>query len=171
LKKLIRPLLLTLLIILVFIQFIRPPKNNGQEIAQLQITALHPIPEDVKQVLAISCYDCHSNTTVYPWYAKIQPVYWFLNDHITAGKRHLNFSTFSSAPVFRQYKMFKEIQEQVKTGEMPLASYTLIHRDAVLNETQKELIINWASNSMKAMESVYPQDSLVKKKPAALPKD
>lgn len=161
-KKILKALLFVLVAALVIIQFIRPAKNAGEEIASNQITAIHPVPENVQQILKVSCNDCHSNTTHYPWYSKIQPVAWILDDHIVEGKRELNFSTFATYPAYRRYKKFKEIGEQVKDGEMPLFSYTIPHRDAVLNADQKLILENWAANSMKEMERQYPADSLVK---------
>ena len=163
-KKVLKVLLLLIIIILISIQFVRPEKNAGEEIAQNQITANYRVPDDVQLVLKVSCYDCHSNTTQYPWYSKIQPVAWMLDDHIVEGKKELNFSTFSTYPTYRRYKKFKEISGEVKDGEMPLFSYTIIHRDAVLNDNQKLLLQNWATNAMKEMEAQYPADSLMKPK-------
>jgi hypothetical protein len=163
-KKILKALLFFLLAVLVIIQFIRPAKNEGQEIASNQITAIHQVPEDVQQILKVSCYDCHSNTTHYPWYSKIQPVAWFLNDHIIEGKRELNFSAFATYPAYRRYKKFKEIGEQVRDGDMPLFSYTIPHRDAALNANQKLILENWAANAMKEMERQYPPDSLIRPK-------
>lgn len=153
-----------LAVALIVIQFIRPTKNAGEEIAANQITAIHPIPDDVQQILKASCNDCHSNTTQYPWYSKIQPVAWVLDDHIVEGKKELNFSTFATYPAYRRYKKFKEIGKEVKDDEMPIYSYTLVHRDASLNEDQKLLLANWAAGAMKEMEAKYPADSLSKPK-------
>ena len=161
-KKILKVFLVIILIAFILIQFIRPTKNAGEEVAQNQITATHQIPDNVQQILKVSCYDCHSNTTYYPWYSKIQPVAWFLDDHIMEGKRELNFSTFTTYPAWRQYKKLKEIGKEVKEGEMPMFSYTLLHRDAVLNVDQKLSIQSWVINSMKEMEARYPADSLVK---------
>lgn len=163
-KKALKVFLVILIIILISIQFVRPEQNAGEEIAQNQITAHYQVPADVQQVLKVSCYDCHSNTTQYPWYSKIQPVAWMLNDHIVEGKKELNFSNFSAYPAYRRYKKFKEISQQVKENDMPLFSYTIIHRDAVLSDNQKLLLENWAANSMKEMERQFPADSLVKPK-------
>jgi len=163
-KKILKVFLVIILIAFILIQFIRPTKNAGEEVAQNQITATHQIPDNVQQILKVSCYDCHSNTTYYPWYSKIQPVAWFLDDHIMEGKRELNFSTFTTYPAWRQYKKLKEIGKEVKEGEMPMFSYTLLHRDAVLNVDQKLSIQSWVINSMKEMEARYPADSLVKPK-------
>lgn len=163
-KRMLKITLIILLVALIIIQFIKPLNNAGEEIAENQITAKYPLPENVQQILKTSCYDCHSNTTHYPWYSRVQPVAWFLNNHIVEGKRELNFSTFSTSSASRRYKKFKEIGEQLKTGEMPLYSYTVLHRNAVLSADEKTATENWAANSMKEMEAEYPPDSLQRKK-------
>lgn len=48
---------------------------------------------------------------------------------------------------------------------MPLSSYTLIHRDAVISDTQKAAILNWITVLRKQIEDNYPPDSLIIKKP------
>jgi hypothetical protein len=163
-KKVLKTILIILLIALIVIQFIRPSKNAGEEIAANQITGVQQVPDEVQQMMKISCYDCHSNTTHYPWYSKIQPVAWFLNDHIVEGKKEINFSIFATYPAYRRYKKFKEIGKEVKEGDMPMFSYTLLHRDASLNADQKLIIENWAANAMKEMEAKYPADSLTRPK-------
>jgi predicted HicB family RNase H-like nuclease len=88
---------------------------------------------------------------------------WFMNDHIHEGKRHLNFSEFSSYAARRRYKKLKEISQEIKSGDMALRSYTIIHRNAVLSTAQKMSIENWVNVSLKEMETTYPPDSLKKK--------
>ena len=163
-KKLLKTLLIILVIAFIIIQFIRPSKNLEEEIAANQITAAYQLPDNVQQLLKTSCYDCHSNTTHYPWYSKIQPAAWFLSNHIVEGKKELNFSNFAAYPAYRRYKKFKEIGKEVRDGDMPMFSYTLLHRDATLSADQKLLIENWAADAMKEMEMKYPADSLVKQK-------
>lgn len=163
-KKVLKVILMIVIIAFIAIQFIRPEKNSGEEIAANQITAKYQASQEVQRILQVSCYDCHSNTTHYPWYSNIQPVAWWLEDHIVEGKEELNFSTFMEYPVWRQYKKFKEIGKEVKDGDMPMASYTLVHRDAVLSADQKLLIQNWAVNLMEEMEAQYPSGSLAKPK-------
>ena len=163
-KKVLKTILIIIIIAFIGIQFFRPQKNLGEEIAANQITAVQNVPDNVQQILKVSCYDCHSNTTHYPWYDNIQPVAFFLHDHIVEGKKELNFSEFATYPTYRRYKKFKEIQKQIKKDEMPLFSYTIPHRNAVLDAEHKTTLIDWAANSMKEMEANYPVDSLVKPK-------
>lgn len=163
-KKALKLILIVLLVVFVIIQFVRPGENKSDEVAQKQITSAYPVPENVMKNLKVSCYDCHSNTTVYPFYWKVQPVAWFLNNHIEEGKRNLNFSIFTTYPLWRQHENFKDIVEQLKKDEMPLTSYTIIHRNAVLTAVQKQAMEDWATAQMKEMEAKYPADSLARPK-------
>jgi hypothetical protein len=163
-RRILKVVLIILIIVFIIIQFIRPAKNSREEIATNEIAAKFDVPENVRQILNVSCYDCHSNTTKYPWYWHVQPGAWILSNHFNDGKKEVNFSIFSTYPAAKQYRKFKEIGEQVQKGEMPLSSYTFIHRDAVLNAQQKQLLEDWAASSMKEMEAKYPADSLKRKK-------
>lgn len=144
-KKIIRTGLYVLLAALVIIQFFKPERNLSG-IADNDISKAYPVPEKVKVILETACYDCHSNKTVYPWYANLQPVAWWLNDHVEDGKKHLNFNEFLTYNAKRQSKKLEEIDETVTEGEMPLSSYTIIHRNARLDESQKEILIKWTKD-------------------------
>jgi len=165
-KKGLKRALLLLLISLLIIQFIHPEKNISDPSAlQLNdISKVYAVPDSVNQILQASCYDCHSNNTVYPWYSKIQPLAWWLNDHIVEGKNEINFSEFATYRIGRQYRKLDEIIKQVKQDEMPLSSYTLMHRYAILTLDQKLTITNWAAAIRDTIKANYPPDSLIIKK-------
>lgn len=147
------------------IQFFRPEKNIQTSPIELKnhITASYSVPADVELILQTSCYDCHSNQTKYPWYSNVQPVAWFLANHVEEGKKELNFSEFSTYSLRRQFKKFGEIIDEVDEDKMPLKSFTLIHKDAVLSDAQKTTLISWATSNKELMKSKYPADSLNKK--------
>ncbi len=163
LKKILKRFFQLLLLVFIVIQFFRPAKNKAEGISNNDITKLYPVPDDVKTILKTSCYDCHSNNTVYPWYAEVQPVAWWLDNHIKDGKKDLNFSEFAGYRLRRQYKKLEEINELVKKDEMPLDSYLWIHKDAKLNDLQKQTLANWVQSVRDTMEAIYPRDSLVRK--------
>jgi len=162
-KKIFKRILMALLIIFIAIQFIRPAKNRSEGISANDISTKYPVPDSVQAILKVACYDCHSNNTRYPWYAEIQPVAWWLNNHIKDGKRGLNFSEFTSYRIKKQFHRLDDINKQVKKNEMPLSSYTLIHTDAKLTEGQKLAIAAWATSIRDSIKAHYPPDSLVKK--------
>jgi hypothetical protein len=159
-RKIIRIILIVLLIALAIIQFFRPSKNVSLGIAANDISTKYLMSDSLQAIMKVACNDCHSDSSRYPWYWHLQPVAWFLNGHIEEGKRHLNFSEFTSYKIGRQYKMFDNISKEVKGGGMPLTSYTLIHRDAVLSDAQKTIIENWATNMRTQIAANYPPDSL-----------
>lgn len=160
-----KKILIGLGLILVVIQFFRPEKNLSDD-QRFDISTKYMIPDSVQAILKVACNDCHSNLTEYPWYAEIQPVAWWLNYHVTDGKRHINYSDFTSRPIAVQNHKFEETIEMVKEGEMPLASYTWLglHAGAKLTDTQRQLIISWAEAQMDSLKAQYPPDSLVLKR-------
>jgi hypothetical protein len=159
-----KKILLALVVVLVIIQFIHPARNISKTDQPNNIAKTYNVPGDVKSILDTACMDCHSNNTRYLWYFKIQPVDWWLTHHITEGKGELNFDEYTNRSIRYQYNKLEEVQKQVKEGEMPLKSYTWIHKDAILNEQERNTIINWAESIRKEIKSNYPADSLVRKR-------
>lgn len=165
----LKKILLILLVVFVIIQFIHPKKNISDGPQANNIETKFSIPADVKTILQKACYDCHSNNTKYPWYNKVQPVAWWLANHVDEGKGKLNFDEFTNTPLRRQYHKLEEVEEQIKEGEMPLRSYTIIHKEAVLTDAEKNAVYAWVASARAAMEAAYPKDSLIKPKGAPQP--
>ena len=136
-----KKIIIALLVAFVIIQFFRidtsnPPVNKGMDYLTIKNT-----PPELAKAIRTSCYDCHSNESIYPWYSNIQPVAWWLQDHIEEGRKELNFSTFSTYEPKRQAHKLEEAAEQIEKGDMPLESYVLGHPEAKLTaEQQKNLI-------------------------------
>jgi hypothetical protein len=154
-----KKILLFLLALIVVIQFIRPAKNISTTVTTQDIMQVYPIPDGVKIVLQKACYDCHSNDTRYPWYTNIQPIGWWMANHVTEGKKELNFSEFGNYPLRRQSKKLKKSAKEVQEGEMPLTSYIWQHKDAALTEAEKQAYITWANAlSAKMAEQLPPEE-------------
>ena len=162
-----KKILLVILLIIVAIQFFHPKKNTRTEPSPNGIATVYAVPDSVQQVLAVACNDCHSSNTRYPWYNNIQPVAWWLNNHINDGKKELNFDEFKTFTPRRRYNKMKACVKEIKEDGMPLDSYTWIHKDAILTPAQKQLLITWAEGIQHQMEKTYPPDSLARKKPGA----
>ncbi|MBD0851780.1 heme-binding domain-containing protein [Maribacter arenosus] len=157
----LKKILIGLGIVLIIIQFIRPEKNESNDLTY-DISTKYEVSNDINHLLQVSCNDCHSNKTEYPWYANIQPVAWWLNHHVVDGKKHLNFSEFTKKPLFVQNHKLEETIEMVEEMEMPLPSYTYfgLHPEANLTEEQRQMIIDWAKAQMDYLKQTYPADSL-----------
>jgi len=160
----IKKILIAFGVILLVIQFIRPEKNIPDAPSKDNIATHYATPDNVKNILERSCNDCHTNTTKYPWYASIQPIGWWLADHVKEGKSELNFDAFMTyKPKKARHKM-EEVNEMVKEGEMPLSSYTIVHQDAKLTLEDKLVIANWAVATMKAIEIEHKLEPEAEKK-------
>ena len=134
----VKKILIAIVILLVVIQFFGPEKTNPPVKADLIADV------SVKTILKTSCYDCHSNETVYPWYSNIVPVSYLLMNHINEGREHLNFSDWENLDSLKKEKLRKEIWEEVEKNKMPLSSYLKLHSEAELGNTQKDIIRKWA---------------------------
>ena len=150
--NLLKKILLTIVIVFIAIQFIRPAHNTSGQVLPTDITKTVNIPDKVLDVFKNSCYDCHSNNTRYPWYVNIQPMGWVMARHIKNGKKNLNFSEFGAYSKRKQANKLRLIAITMKEGSMPLSSYTIMHTDAKINTEDKNLIIHWASNTKDSME-------------------
>jgi len=135
---------LALLVVLVGLQFIPARSNQNMEVSPASdFIKTNKVPEEVGHILRTSCYDCHSNNTDYPWYSSVQPVGWFLENHINKGKSELNLSEFGSWSIRKQKSKLKAMVSQVEKDEMPLSSYTLIHRNARLSRESKKALVDY----------------------------
>ena len=164
-KKYLFILFLVLLAAFIIIQFFHPTKNTTADISisKNDISTIYIVPDSVHQILKTSCDDCHSNNTQYPWYNNIQPVAWWLSHHVKEGKRALNFSEFTSYSIRKKYKKLDGLIKEIQSDKMPLSSYTLIHRYAILTPNQKDKLINWATAIRDSIKANTPADSLIKK--------
>jgi hypothetical protein len=152
-KSWFKRLFLGLLVIFIALQFFQSDKDNNEVFSAQNITTVLPVPDTVMALLKIACYDCHSNNTNYPWYTNIQPVGWWLKHHIEEGKQNLNFDAFAQYEKEKMLDKLKDIKKSQVKGWMPLSSYTWIHKNAILNQAQKKLIIDWADSATAVVSS------------------
>lgn len=141
--KLLKWIGFVLLILLVGLQFIPTRSNQSTTVPSTDFIKTYKVSEDVGNILSVSCYNCHSNNTNYPWYSWVQPVGWFLETHISKGKAKLNFSEFGNYSARKQKSKLKSMISRVEDGEMPLTSYTLLHREARLSAESKRTLIEY----------------------------
>lgn len=124
-------------------QFVRlgapPPEAAGELVAAPSVDA----------VLRSACFDCHSNHTRWPWYGYVAPFAWLLEHDVSAGRARLNFSqwdAYASDPETAHHKL-EEIRAAVAGGQMAPWYYRLLHADARLTATQRDLLIDWARSA------------------------
>jgi len=145
-KNLLKKGIIVLLVTFILIQFYRPQKNTSDNSYTTEFFEKETQPPaPILETLQTSCYDCHSNETSYPWYYEVAPVSYWINDHITEGKKHLNFSDWASYNTKKKDDKIKELIEEVQSGEMPLSSYTWTH--GKITEDQVKGLVAWAERN------------------------
>ncbi|WP_299314547.1 heme-binding domain-containing protein [uncultured Aquimarina sp.] len=136
---------ISLVVLVIIIQFFRPDKNeSGYETISAFEAQTTPSSE-VKEILRTNCYDCHSSQTQYPWYAEITPVNYWLADHIEHGKGHFDASAWDTYSDKKKDHKLEELIEMVEDKTMPLDSYTWIHGN--LSEENAQKLIDWGKQA------------------------
>jgi len=89
-----------------------------------------------RDLAKLACFDCHSNETVWPWYANVAPVSWLVAFDVRSGRRHLNFSDWRQGQ--REGEDARKLREAVLEGEMPPLQYWMVHTETRLSDQQKQ---------------------------------
>jgi mono/diheme cytochrome c family protein len=98
-----------------------------------------------RQLAKRACFDCHSNETEWPAYARIAPASWLVQHDVTEGRGVLNFSEWH-----RTQEGAKDMSEEVLQREMPPATYRWVHAHARLSATDVERLANGLVRTMGA---------------------
>lgn len=109
------------------------------------------VPKKVEYMLRAACYDCHSNESIYPWYAYVAPVSFLVSRDIRIGREELNFSNWESFDKVEKAKLLDGIFEAVESEEMPMAIYPPLHPEAKLSIEDRELLMEWAEGFAESL--------------------
>ena len=131
------------------IQFIPVERNVSTVPPGQSFEKTEKVPANVAAILKVSCYDCHSNNTRYPWYSELQPAAWFMAQHIKKGKEELNFDQFNNYSKRRKKAKIKSIISQIEKDQMPLKSYLLLHHDADLTPEQQKVLMQFFQSELE----------------------
>lgn len=143
-KKVFKTFLVVILLVFIAIQFFQPAlnKHSGQ-VYTTDFTRIHKMPANMKALFETACYDCHSNNTNYLWFDFVQPARWLIEKHIGNAKKELNFNEWGNYSKRKQERLLNSMAEQIETGQMPLRSYTLLHKNARLSKEEIEILSQW----------------------------
>ncbi|HRH71020.1 MAG TPA: heme-binding domain-containing protein [Flavobacteriales bacterium] len=133
-------ILYILLAIAVVAQFFQPDRSAPATDPANDMLAITKAPADIQQLVIGACYDCHSYKTNYPWYGKITPVNFIVQNHINEGREVLNFSLWDQ---FANSEAAGESGETIQESEMPPAYYRFMHGHGDLSAAQQQQLIAW----------------------------
>jgi hypothetical protein len=130
---------------LVIIQFFGPAKTNPAIDPSQSVESRLQVTPQVAAILDRSCNDCHSNKTRWPWYSNVAPVSWFVINHVNEGRQNMNFSEWGRYTPSDVDGLLKRICREVKSGGMPLSSYTPLHPGSTLSAEDVKTLCDWTA--------------------------
>lgn len=122
-----------LVVVFVAAQLVRPERANPPIDASRTIQAHLGTANGLAAVLDRACGDCHSNSTVWPWYTQIAPPSWLMAYAVKEGRNTVNFSEWGAYPAERQRELLDRSCRDVSEGKMPGSAWTLLHPEARLS--------------------------------------
>jgi len=142
-KRFWKILFLILFLGFIGVQFFPVEKNSGELFSETDLIQATTIPPDLGEKIMTSCYDCHSNSTKYPWYGYVAPVSWMIYDHVTMGKEKVNFSIWGSYTKSGQVSLLFDMCKEIAEETMPLPGYQKLHPESVFNNDEMFNICVW----------------------------
>lgn len=133
--------LAAILIVFFLIQLIPVDRDNPD----FDVVYDFDAPQEVKEIVVNSCYDCHSNQTNWPWYSYVAPTSWFTVGHVNDARKKINFSEWLLQDVEKRQNIKEEMIEEIEEGEMPLPPYLITHSNAEVTAEKLEILKNWVT--------------------------
>jgi hypothetical protein len=152
-KKKLKWIFGALVAVFALLQLTNPARTNPPLLPGGDISANNPPPPQIAAQLRASCYDCHSDETVWPWYSHIAPASWLVVSDVNDGRERLNFSDWPHALPERAAKRLERMSEELDYKDMPPAKYTIIHADARLTDDQRRQLIAWADQEAERLKA------------------
>ena len=138
-----KKILFWILVGFAIIQFIPIDKVNKQVDQKLNFVTVKNTPSDIALLIKNTCYDCHSDETIYPKYAHIAPISWSIKSHVNDGRNHLNFSIWNSYNADLKKSMIEKSIQTIQNKTMPLPGYIVYHPKANLSAAQNSELIKY----------------------------
>jgi hypothetical protein len=148
-RPLLKKILLGLLGLLLIAQFFQPDRSAPAADPAVDMLAMTNAPHDIRDLVTGACYDCHSYTTDYPWYAYVSPMSFIVQDHINEGREHLNFSLWDK---FATDKHAREAGKELEEGEMPPGYYRLMHGHGRMGDADKQKLVAWFNANLGSVD-------------------
>jgi heme-binding protein len=145
LRRILKWVVIVIAVLFVAVQFYRPAKTNPPVEPSMTLQSRLQPPPQVAAVLDRSCRDCHSNETRWPWYSHVAPTSWFVIDHVNQGRNHLNMSEWGRYDNTEAANQLRNMCREARSEVMPLPSYTMVHRGAVMSQEDIKVLCDWAT--------------------------
>ncbi len=131
--------------ILILIQIIQPSRTNPAVVASRSLESHMEVPPEVQTVLKRSCYDCHSNLTIWPWYSRVAPVSWYVARDVNVARGHVNFQNWEAQINEQEGKEHLGLTcKLVREGKMPPTDYRFMHKGTDVSPQETSALCAWS---------------------------
>jgi cytochrome c len=104
------------------------------------------VPDPVLSTLRRACFDCHSEATRWPWYARLPLASHVLERDVTEARGQLNLSRWIEYHPLDRADMLDKMCELASRRKMPPWQYRLMHPDARLSVTEISALCAWSQD-------------------------
>jgi hypothetical protein len=111
------------------------------------------VPEPVRAVLQRACGNCHSDNTVWPWYANIPPISTRIHNDVTNARAFMDLSKWNEYSEGERKGFTLAIGQSVEGRIMPPPPYVWMHREARLSRDEVEIVKAWALSQQSKKEA------------------
>jgi cytochrome c len=135
------------------------PFGNPREIhaSSGHLLAGAEIPEPLRELMGRKCGNCHSEAVDWPFYSRVAPASWLLEHDVSEAREHMNLSRWDSYSNQDKLDLLARIATKARSGEMPPARYTAIHRGAKLQTIERGSLYDWARAERKRLRAENEQ--------------
>jgi hypothetical protein len=108
---------------------------------------LHPPPQ-VETILRRSCYNCHSNSTHWPWFVHFRPFASKIRRDVADGRKALNFSEWQAQTGGNAQLESRTLATScslMEAGMMPPRYYAYVHPGAGPSSAEVKRFCRWAN--------------------------
>ena len=125
-------------------------------------------PPEVLAILRESCFDCHSNETQWPFYARIAPGSWLMARDVRKGRSHMNMSEWGETDEEERTIDRENSWEEIEKGEMPPWFYIPMNPARRLTDEEKATLKAWMLKKPSGAAAAH--DTPPKSPPAEAPR-
>jgi hypothetical protein len=102
------------------------------------------VPLQARTILERACQDCHSDNTVWPWYAHVPPFSWEIHSDVARGRSLMNLSQWSKYSEGQRRGFALAILADTKARLMPPPAFVRMHGNAKLSDGDLKELKKWA---------------------------
>ena len=139
--------------------FVHPLSHQPSGRAGAPLLRGADVPPSVVSVFGRACVNCHSEKTQWPWYSRVAPVSWLVENDVKHAREHLNLSRWDDLQQVDQRMLLTAIATVIENHEMPPHRYVALHAEAKLSSEDSIRVIEWTHaerHRLRAAASTTP---------------